>query len=161
MKEGNAVKKNEGIETREKKINIVSLRMVKEPSLMEQYPKITSPSDVISMLQELIGNSDREHFGVICMDTKNQPTYINIVSIGTLNSSLVHPREVFKAAIISNSASIIVFHNHPSGNTSPSDTDIEMTKRLMEVGSLIGIELLDHIIVSDLGYLSMKEKNML
>jgi DNA repair protein RadC len=113
------------------------------------------------MVKELVGSSDREHFGVVCMDTKNQPTHISIVSVGTLNASMVHPREVFKIAIISNSASIIAFHNHPSGNTNPSGTDLELTERLAEAGRIIGIELIDHIIVSDAGYLSMREKRMI
>jgi DNA repair protein RadC len=74
---------------------------------------------------------------------------------------MVHPREVFKAAILSNSASVILFHNHPSGNTSPSKTDVDITERLIEAGRIIGIEVIDHVIVSDVEYLSMKEKNLL
>ena len=142
-------------------IKIVSLRMVKESSLREQYGKIGSPADVNEMVRTMIGSNDREHFGVICLDTKNQPTHISIVSIGTLNSSTVHPREVFKTAILSNSAGIILFHNHPSGNTVPSGADIEMTKRLMEAGQIIGIPVIDHLIVSEESYLSMKEQLLL
>lgn len=149
------------MEQKAKTIKIVSLKMVRESSLRSQYGRISAPEDVNLMILELIGNSDREHFGVICIDTKNIPTHINIVSIGTLNSSMVHPREVFKAAILSNSASVILFHNHPSGNTSPSKTDVDITARLIEAGRIIGIEVIDHVIVSDEGYLSMKEKNLL
>ena len=152
-----------GIEALEEKteLNLVSLRIVKEASLREQYGKVSSPADVRALVQSIIGSNDRESFGVICLDTKNQPTNISIVSIGTLNSSMVHPREVFKTAILSNSAGIILFHNHPSGNTSPSNSDIEITKQLEEVGQIIGIKVIDHLIVAEEGYLSMKEENLL
>lgn len=146
---------------RAKTIKIVSLRMVRESSLKNQYGTISAPEDVRIMIKDLIGSNDREYFGVVCIDTKNQPTHISIVSVGTLNSSMVHPREVFKAAILSNSASIIIFHNHPSGNTNPSNTDIEITKRLVDAGEIIGIKVIDHVIVSDERYLSMKEKSMM
>lgn len=149
------------MEQRAKSIKIVSLKMVRESSLRSQYGKISTPDDVKMMIMELIGNNDREHFGIICIDTKNIPTHINIVSVGTLNSSMVHPREVFKAAILSNSASVILFHNHPSGNTSPSKTDVDITERLVEVGRIIGIEVIDHVIVSDEEFMSMKEKNLM
>lgn len=96
------------------------------------------------------------------MDTKNQPIAINVVSVGTLSSSLVHPREVFKPAILSNSASIILSHNHPSGDCTPSSEDISVTARIKESGKLLGIELLDHIIIGDMdGYISVKEKGIL
>lgn len=146
---------------RTKRIDIVSIQMVKESSLRYQYRKILKPDDVRPLVTEFIGNKDREHFGVICLDTKNQPTNIMTVSIGTLNSSMVHPREVFKSAILSNSASIIAFHNHPSGNPEPSGTDLEITKRLVEAGSIIGINLIDHVIVADDQFLSMKEKMLI
>lgn len=146
---------------RTKRINIVSIQMVKESSLRYQYRKISSPSDVKFLVMDLIADKDREHFGVICLDTKNQPTNIMMASIGTLNSSMVHPREVFKTAILSNSASVILFHNHPSGNAEPSKTDLEITKRLTEAGELLGINVIDHVIVGDEEFLSMKEKMIL
>lgn len=96
---------------------------------------------------------------LLCLDSKNQPTAINTVSIGCLNSSIVHPREVFKVAILSNSASIIVYHNHPSGDIKPSKDDINITQRLKESGKILGIDLIDHIIVgSNEMYYSFKEK---
>lgn len=96
---------------------------------------------------------------LLCLDSKNQPTSINTVSIGCLNSSIVHPREVFKVAILSNSASIIVYHNHPSGDIKPSKDDINITQRLKESGKILGIDLIDHIIVgSNEMYYSFKEK---
>ncbi|WP_369695473.1 JAB domain-containing protein [Alkalibaculum bacchi] len=98
----------------------------------------------------------------ISLDAKNQPTNVSVVSIGTLNSSLCHPREIFKVAIISNANSIIISHNHPSGDPNPSKEDISITSRLEEVGSLMGIPILDHIIIGGEGlYFSFKENDML
>ena len=88
---------------------------------------------------------DREYFVVVCLDTKNQPTAINICHIGSLNASIVHPRECFKPAILSNAASILVGHNHPSGKSAEIREDVEVTKRLVEAGKIIGIDVLDHI----------------
>ena len=146
---------------RTKRIDIVTIQMVKEASLRYQYRKISSPQDVKPLVVDFLANKDREHFGVICLDTKNQPTNLMVVSVGNLNSSIVHPREVFKTAILSNSASVILFHNHPSGDPEPSSTDVDMTKRLREAGDLLGINVLDHVIVADDQFLSMKEKMML
>lgn len=84
---------------------------------------------------------------MVCLDTKNQPTAINVCHIGSLKASIVHLREVLKPAILPNSASVIVAHNHPSGDPSPSNEDIEVTKRLVEAGKIIGIEVLDHLVV--------------
>jgi DNA repair protein RadC len=102
--------------------------------------------------------ADREKFVVVCLDTKNQPTAINVCHVGSLNASIVHPREVMKAAVLSNSASIIVAHNHLSGHCEPSREDIEVTKRLVEAGRIVGIDVLDHLIVCPERYLSLKEK---
>lgn len=146
---------------RTKRVDIVTIQMVKESSLRYQYRKITNPDDVKPLVLQFLGSKDREHFGVICLDTKNQPTHIMTVSIGSINSSIVHPREVFKSAILSNSASIILFHNHPSGNPEPSITDKEITRRLVEAGEIMGINIIDHVIIADDKFLSMKEKMLL
>lgn len=161
MKEESTARKKAERKQEDKKIDIVSLRMIREATVKGIYDTISSPADVGAMVQKLIGSNDRENFGVVCLDTKNRPTHISIVSVGTLNSSVVHPREVFKAAILSNSASIILFHNHPSGNTNPSNTDLEVTERLVEAGRIIGIQVLDHVIVSEERYISMKEKMLI
>jgi len=95
---------------------------------------------------------------VICLDTKNQPTAINVCHVGSLNASLVHPREVMKPAILSNAASILVGHNHPSGNSEPSQEDIQVTRKLVEAGKIMGIELLDHIVIGEDEFVSLKEK---
>lgn len=99
-----------------KRVNIVSVRMVKECSLLYKDRVVRSPEDGYNLLKQFLGNVDREYFVVVCLDTKNQPTAINVCHIGSLNASLVHPREVMKPAILSNAASIMVGHNHPSGN---------------------------------------------
>lgn len=141
-----------------KRINIVSLKLVRESSILYKERRILSPEAAYKLLKEFLVDSDRERFVVVCLDTKNQPTAINICHVGSLNASIVHPREVMKAAILSNSASIIVGHNHPSQDPTPSREDIEVTKRLVEVGRIIGIEVIDHLVVCEEKYVSLKEK---
>ena len=96
---------------------------------------------------------------MLCLNSKNEPTNLSVISMGTVNSSLIHPREVFKIAILSNASKIMLAHNHPSGNPSPSHEDELMTKRIKDCGNMMGIELLDHIIVGDNTYYSFKENN--
>ena len=94
----------------------------------------------------------------MCLDVKNQPTAINVCHIGSLNASIVHPREIMKIAILSNSAFVSIFRNYPSRNPVESPEDIEVTKRLAEAGRIIGIELLDHLVIGDGSYVSLKDK---
>ncbi|MGC7929588.1 RadC family protein [Lysinibacillus sp. VIII_CA] len=141
-----------------KRVNIVSVKLVRESSLLYTKRSIRSPEDAYELIKDFLEDRDREHFIVVSLNTKNQPVSINICHIGSLNASLVSPREVMKSAILSSAASIMVFHNHPSGDTSPSQEDISVTSRLKEAGRLIGIELLDHLIIGDGKYLSLKEK---
>jgi len=141
-----------------KRVNIVSLKLVKESSILYQKRSIRSPQEGYEFIREFLEDKDREHFIVVSLDTKNQPTNINISSIGTLNAALIHPREIFKAAIVSNACSIMCFHNHPSGDATESREDIEVTKRLVESGKILGIDLLDHIIVGDDTFTSLREK---
>lgn len=144
-----------------KRVDIVSIKLVKESSLLYKGRTICSPQEGFELAKQYLGDVDREHFVVICLDTKNNPTCINTVHIGSLNASIVSVREVYKTAILKNSASILCFHNHPSGHPEPSREDIEVTKRLVESGKLIGIDMLDHIIVGDDNYVSLKEKGYL
>ena len=132
-----------------KRINIVSIKMVKESSFLYQTRQILSPKDAYEMIKEQLEGLDREQFIIACLNTKNEPTNITVVSVGSLNKAIVHPREVFKTAILSNAASIMAFHNHPSGETTPSQQDIQLTNRLYEAGELLGIKLLDHLIIGD------------
>lgn len=143
-------------------IQIVSIKMVKEKELHYQYEDISRPRESVDLIKKIIGDMDREALAVITLDVKNHPTSINVCSIGSLNSSIVHPREVFKTAILGNAASIIIGHNHPSGNPTPSNEDINITKRLNEAGKILGIEVLDHIIIGSFdNYISFKEKGLL
>ena len=144
-----------------KRINIVSIKMVKESSFLYQTRQILSPNDAYEMIKEQLEGLDREQFIIACLNTKNEPTNITVVSVGTLNKAIVHPREVFKTAILSNAASIMAFHNHPSGDTTLSDQDIQLTHRLIEAGELLGIKLLDHLIIGDGSFTSLKEKGYL
>nr|WP_283695237.1 JAB domain-containing protein [Clostridium perfringens] len=132
---------------------------MKEGSILYEPRIVSSPKDAFELGKEFLIDSDREKLILVCLDSKNQPTSINTVSVGSLNSSIVHPREVFKVAILSNSANIIVFHNHPSGDVTPIKEDINITERLKEAGKILGIELIDHIIVgSNNTYYSFKKR---
>ncbi|MDP7979910.1 RadC family protein [Bacillus sp. WLY-B-L8] len=141
-----------------KRVNIISLKMVRENSFLYPERRVRSSEDAFNLVKKFLVDSDREYFLVACLDTKNQPTAINICHVGSLNASIVHPREVMKPAILSNSASIIVAHNHPSSDPTPSREDIEVTKRLVKAGEVVGIAVLDHLIVGIDRYVSLKEK---
>lgn len=125
----------------------------------EDY-KISTPKDVADLVMEEMKIFKQEHLKVIMLNTKNVVMFIKDVSVGSLNSSIVHPREVFCDAIRKNSAFIIVCHNHPSGDPQPSNEDINVTNRLKECGKLLGIELLDHLIIGNGKYISLKEKGI-
>ncbi|MBI2595621.1 DNA repair protein RadC [Candidatus Daviesbacteria bacterium] len=120
---------------------------------------ILSPKDVWEQLKD-IRDLKKEHFMVFYLDTRNQEICREIISIGTLNESLVHPREVFEPAIRNSAAQIIIAHNHPSGNPDPSEEDIKITAKLADAGKLLGIELFDHIIVTGEGFFSMSKENL-
>ena len=144
-----------------KRINIVSIKMVNVSSFLYQTCTISSPKDAYEMIKGRLESLDREQFIIACLNTKNEPTNISVVSVGTLNKAIVHPREVFKTAILSNAASIMAFHNHPSGETTPSQQEIQLTNRLYEAGELLSIKLLDHLIIGDGTFTSLKEKGYL
>jgi len=145
----------------EKNLEVVyEVLKIKQIVAETEIPRVTikSPNDAVKIIQDEIGNEDREIFLVLCLNTKNQVNAMHRCHVGSINSSIVHPREVMKSAILNNAASIIVAHNHPSYDTTPSREDIEVTKRLVEAGKIMGIELLDHVIVSPTSYTSLKEK---
>ncbi len=121
---------------------------------------LLSPEAVWQEMKD-IRNHKKEHFMVFYLDTRNQMIEREIISIGSLNANLVHPREVFEPAIKNLAAQIIIAHNHPSGDTEPSQDDIEITKRLVEAGKILGIEIVDHIIVSRKGFLSFSERKLI
>lgn len=139
------------------KVDLVKIKMVRE-SVIEYDIGVDSPDAAATIIRQMIGDSDRENLVLVCLDTKNKPTSVQLISTGSINSSIVHPREVFKSVLLANAASFIIGHNHPSGELSPSPEDINITKRLIEVGKLIGIPIIDHLIVSDSSYVSMRTK---
>ena len=115
-----------------------------------------SPRIVYNMFKDLAATWDREHCLVVCLDSKNHITGYHTVSVGSLAASIIHPREVFKVAILANAASIILVHNHPSGGTVPSEDDRKLTERITEAGIIIGIPMLDHVIIGNNSYYSFK-----
>ncbi len=125
------------------------------------YPVIKSPRDVAELLMSRLRFLDREHFLVLLLSARNQPLAIETISVGHLTASLVHPRELFKAAIQKSAAAVILVHNHPSGDPAPSTEDILLTRRLREGGELLGIDILDHIIFGDNSFTSLKEKGLM
>ncbi|MES1045793.1 RadC family protein [Heyndrickxia oleronia] len=122
---------------------------------------IRSPEDAANYVMNDMRFLSQEHFVCIYLSTKNQVIHQQTIFIGSLNASIVHPREVFKEAFRRSAASIICIHNHPSGDPGPSREDIEVTKRLVECGKIIGIEILDHLIIGDKKFVSLKEKGYL
>lgn len=123
------------------------MRLVKEPSLYSTEP-ISSPDDVLKIVAKEMATYDREVFAILNLKTNGQIINLNICSVGTLNASMVSPREVFKSSILSNAGAFIAIHNHPSGSLVPSNDDKETTRRLQECGDLLDIRMLDHIIVA-------------
>lgn len=122
---------------------------------------VRCPDDAAGLVIEDMKNLDREHFAVILLDSKNAVISVERVSVGTVNSSIVHPREVMKPALEKSATSIILVHNHPTGNVSPSREDIMITRRFEKCGRILGIEVVDHIIIGDGSYRSMKESGYL
>ena len=122
---------------------------------------IRTSQDVIKLVRPRLKDKKKEYFLIICLDTGHSLIKISDISIGTLDANLVHPREVFKEAIQSLSSSIILVHNHPSGNTEPSDADLDITRRILEVGKIVGIDILDHVIIAKSSSLSFKERGLI
>lgn len=122
---------------------------------------INSPADVSSLMMEEMRYYDREYFYGLYLDRKGGLLLKEIVSIGSLSSTVVHAREVFKTAVKCSAASIILVHNHPSGDPSPSKEDIDITRRLVQSGNIIGIEVIDHLIIGQKNYCSLKEKGLI
>lgn len=132
-------------------------------SRMKQESRVTvrAPKDAADYVMEELRYLNKEHFVVLFLNTKNHIIGQETLSIGSLNASIVHPREVFRSAIARSSASIICVHNHPSGDPTPSPEDIDVTRRLVEAGLIVGIDVLDHIVVADISYVSLKEQGLM
>jgi len=123
-------------------------------------PVVKTPEDVASLVKARLRGKKKEYFLALLLDTRNQLIKMSEISIGSLDTSIVHPREVFKEAISASAASVIFVHNHPSGDATASEDDIKLTKRLAEVGGIVGIEVLDHIIIGDKKFLSLKREGL-
>ncbi|MDP4196894.1 MAG: DNA repair protein RadC [Bacteroidota bacterium] len=128
---------------------------------MDSSKKIASPSDVFNMFQKMFYCETKEIFTVLWLNTNNKPVGFETVSVGNLNSSIVHPREVFRSAIVSSCANIILIHNHPSGNPEPSNEDIKVTEKLICAGKIIDINVFDHIIIAGGTYCSFVERHLI
>lgn len=135
-------------------------RRISNLTYEERYV-IRSPEDCANYCMNEMRFLSQEHFVCIYLNTKNQILHKQTIFIGSLNASIVHPREVFKEALRRSAASIICLHNHPSGDPTPSREDIEVTKRLVECGRIMGIEVLDHLVIGEKKYISLKEKGYL
>ena len=128
-------------------IPVIGIQMIRERELLYNGARLTSAGQAKDAFCALLGNPDREYFVALLLDTKNRITGIYQISQGSLNQSIVSPRETFKAAILNNSAGMILAHNHPSGELKPSTEDLAITRRLKEAGELLNIKILDHLII--------------
>jgi DNA repair protein RadC len=141
---------------------IYKVMLVRESSVPVSKKQIQSPEDAAKIVMDYLRGADREHFVGLYMNSTNILITVHTISVGILNSSLVHPREVFKMACMVNAAAVIVAHNHPSGNTEPSSEDISITKQLVEAGKILGIAVHDHIIVTEEnGFLSFADRRLI
>jgi len=130
-------------------------------SVGAELQKIASPHEAALYLMEKLRFLRKEHFVTIHLDTKHQVLGEEIVSIGSLNASIVHPREIFKTAVKRSAAAIICAHNHPSGDPTPSQEDVDVTQRLVSAGRILGVEVLDHIVIGDKRYISLRERGFM
>ncbi len=136
-------------------------RRIESQSKWFSDKKIASPCDIAEIFIPLLRDEVKEKFLVVCLNSANKIIKYEIISMGNLNSSVVHPREIFKVAIESNSANIILIHNHPSGNLEPSKEDIQITKKIVEAGNIFDIKVFDHIITAGNGFTSFVERRLI
>lgn len=149
-----------------RKLYQYNITMVRDGNVHLDYKRgkpvcVRSPAEAVSVLAAYLKQWDREVFVVMALDTRNKPIGINRASIGSLNASIVHPREAFKFAILANASSIMLAHNHPSGDPGPSQEDIDLTRRLVDAGRVLGIDVLDHIIIGGDKHASLKALNLM
>jgi DNA repair protein RadC len=139
-----------------------AFELAKRQDLEQDIPPYTihNPQTLVKAIRASIQDKAKEHFKLVILNTRNKVTGIIPISVGTLNASLVHPREVFKEAIRGSAASVILVHNHPSDDLEPSEEDIKLTRRMVEAGNIMGIEVLDHIIITRNNYLSLKSRGL-
>ena len=143
------------------RINIYSVQLVKESAKVYDVDRrIKSPDDAHAVIERVMGLSSKtkEHLVMMSLNTKNDVIGIHTIHIGTVNSSIVHPREILQQAILNNATSFMIFHNHPSGDPTPSPQDIAVTRQIARAGELLNVFLVDHIIIGDHTYISLKER---
>lgn len=141
-----------------KRIPIIRTIAIKDKTITFGSEMINTPQKASELAKEILRNADRECLLVCCLDTKCHPVSLEIVGVGTINSCLAMPRDVFKNAILSNAAFIILFHNHVSGDPEPSKEDIAVTIKLRQAGEFLGVPLIDHIVIGDDCYYSLREE---
>ena len=144
-----------------KSVMKVRLRQVRDGRVKFKVDTITRPADVYEAVRAWYKGLDRESLGVLALDSQNQPVAFQIVSVGGLNTTRTHPREIFKLLILVNACGFVLTHNHPSGCLEASPEDIEFTRSIQRAAELLGFELFDHIIVTDAGFSSLREKGLL
>lgn len=138
----------------------VAIRMVEQPPLYSNEP-MNNPDAAVRVMNDFLAQMDRELFCIVNLQADLTPINMNVVSVGALNEAMVHPREIFKSAILSNAHSMMLVHNHPSGNLTPSEEDIVTTARMQQLGEMMGIHLVDHIITGrDRNYYSFRDKGV-
>ena len=144
-----------------KPITVVRIQMVREGTFPYSPNAVSQSSDAAKIIQTYLAGADREYFVLLLLDGKHRVNALNVVTIGSLTAALVHPREVFKPAILANAASVIVGHNHPSGDPEPSREDLALTERLVKAGELMGIRVLDHLIVGEDRFVSLADRGII
>ncbi|MCX6149444.1 MAG: DNA repair protein RadC [Ignavibacteriales bacterium] len=158
------IKENKGIGNDKVATLAAAFEISRRVSSQSKYlsdKKISSPSEVAEFFIPLLRDELKEKFFVVCLNTANKMIKYELISVGNLNSSVVHPREIFKVAIENNAANVILIHNHPSGNAEPSNEDISITKKLVEAGKVMDIQVFDHIIIAGNSFTSFVERRLI
>src|SRR5574341_1303255 len=144
-----------------KTITVIRLQIVREGDFPYSTRQVKTSSDAAGIFRSYLVGADREYFVVLLLDAKHRINELNVVAIGSLTCTLVHPREVFKPAVIANAKAVILGHNHPSGDPTPSREDIKLTHRLVKAGELLGVAVLDHIIIGETGHISLADRGLI
>jgi DNA repair protein RadC len=127
----------------------------------KKLPEVRGPDDVVRLMGGKLRSEQREHFIVLLLNARHEVTGRETVSVGSLNASIVHPREVFRPAVLASAAAVLLIHNHPSGDPEPSEEDLAITKRLVQAGEILGVSVLDHVILASRGVVSLRARQQL
>ncbi len=140
------------------RIPVVRVALVRESTVKSERRRIRGPEDAAEILRQIIGDYDREAFVVLLVDAKHRVISAHVAGVGTLDAAQTGPREVFRAAILAGAKAVVLGHNHPSGDPTPSSADLHLTRRLAKAGELLGIPVLDHIIIGEASHVSLRER---